>query len=158
MKQITISIIFCLIAIVSFSQEIADSIEIKQKNGKAYFQHGERLSHDDLRSLLELNEDSYKEFKKAKANLFPVYLFSFAGGFLIGWPLGSALAGNQPQWWMAAGGVALILGSIPFQINYTKHLYKAVTIYNSNLKKIGVSSTVIEVGLSKDKFGLEIRF
>jgi hypothetical protein len=158
MKQIILSLIILSIACLCYSQANSDSIEVKQRLGKVYLQNGKVLSSKGLNSLLDQDEKSSLELKKAKANLAPMYLFSFSGGFLIGWPLGTALGGGKPQWLLAAGGVGLILCAIPFQIGYNKHLYKAVTIYNSRLKKIGLKQTIMEFGFAKNGCGIEIRF
>jgi len=143
---------------MAYSQENHDSIEIKQKLGKVYLQNGHVLSSNELSCILEKDENAAKELKKAKANLAPIFLFSFSGGALIGWPLGTALGGGNPQWWMVAAGAGLVFCAIPFQAGYNKHVFKAVTIYNSSLKKIGVNKKIMQFGLLKTGIGIEIIF
>ena len=158
MKSSFLFVILILNSIFGYSQTNSDSIQIQQRLGKVYLQHGKLLSTNELHNLLEKNDSAYIEVKKAKENIAPMYLFSFAGGFLIGWPLGTALGGGKPQWGLAGGGLLLVLCAIPFQIGYNKHIGNAVMIYNSKLKKIGVEKKVAEIGFSKTSFGLEIKF
>jgi len=158
MKQFVFSLLLLLTSGISLAQTGSDSIEIKQRLGKVFLQHGKLLSTGELYSILNSTDESEKEVTKAKANLAPMYIFSYAGGFMIGWTLGTAIAHGKPQWALAAGGAALICCAIPFQIGYNHHILKAVTIYNSSLKKIGLKQPVFEFGLSRQGFGFEINF
>ena len=51
---------------------------------------------------------------------------------MIGWPLGTALGGGDPQWGIAAAGVGVILLSIPLNVSFKKHAQNAFGIYNQN--------------------------
>lgn len=158
MKQFILVIISILSTFIGVAQNVADTIEVQQRMGKVYLHDGKLLPTKDLHSLLNSNAEATVEVDRAKANLAPVYLFSISGGALIGWPLGTALGGGDPQWGLAAIGAGLVLLSIPFQVGYNKHIAQAVRIYNSDLKKIGISKTVLEIGLARSSFGVEIRF
>jgi hypothetical protein len=158
MKTIVILIIAIFGTAVCLSQNLSDTIEVQQRLGKVYLQHDKLLPSRDLHSILNSNENAAPEVKQAKANLAPLYLFSCAGGFMIGWPLGTAIGGGDPQWGLAAIGAGLVVLAIPFQIGYNKHIALAVKIYNSDLKKIGVSKKSLEIGLARNGIGLEIRF
>jgi len=158
MKRSILLLFLLLNAILSFSQSTSDTIEIRQRIGKVYMQNGKVLPDAKLYKLLNTNDKAALEVDRAKANLAPMYLFSFAGGFLIGWPIGVALAKGDPNWFMAVGGVGLLICSVPFQMGYNKHILKAVTIYNSDLKKIGISKKIMEMGLARDGLGFVINF
>jgi hypothetical protein len=95
---------------------------------------------------------------QARKNETPALLLSIAGGALIGWPIGSAIAGGDPQWWLAGAGAGLIICSIPLQIGYNKHLFNAVTIYNADLKKIGILKPVLRIGFARSGIGVQISF
>lgn len=158
MKKLTVLLVLVLTGFVSYSQNDSDSIEIRQRLGKVYLQHGKTLPVSKLHSVLLTNEGTASEVKKAKANIAPMYLFSITGGFMIGWELGTALGGGDVQWWIAGAGLGLVLCAIPFQSGYNKHIRQAVTIYNSDLGKIGIQKKLMEIGLSKHGIGIEIRF
>ena len=69
--------------------------------------------------------------KIAKSKYDTGTIFGFAGGFLIGWPIGTAVTGGDPEWVLVGVGAGLILVSIPFSISYNKHAKSAVIRYNS---------------------------
>lgn len=100
---------------------------------------GTKLYHGDRqvrpREMLELmkpNDAAYAEFKKAKSNNDMAQVLGFAGGALIGWPIGTAIGGGDPQWGLAAGGAALILLAIPLGNGFNKHAANAIEIYNGD--------------------------
>lgn len=49
---------------------------------------------------------------------------------LIGWPLGTALGGGEPEWAMAGAGAVVVLAAIPLTSAFRKHAQKAISIYN----------------------------
>lgn len=53
------------------------------------------------------------------SNYNAAQVIGFAGGFLVGRPLGTALAGGDANRGLAAGG-ALILCSIPLTVSFKK--------------------------------------
>lgn len=74
--------------------------------------------------------DAYSEFKKARRNSTIAGIMGFAGAGLIIVPLASVITGADPEWAMAAGGAALIIGSIPLSTNYRMRAQNAVDMYN----------------------------
>jgi hypothetical protein len=158
MKKIAFILIFCLPVLAGISQNTSDSIFVKQRLGKVFVQHDKTLPAGSLHSILSADPEGAREVDRAKANLAPMYIFSIAGGFMIGWTAGTALGGGKANWAVAAGGLGLALCSIPFQSGYNKHILKAVKIYNSNLQKIGIRRSLLEIGLSERNFGVEIKF
>jgi hypothetical protein len=85
-------------------------------------------------------------------------IFGLPGGFLIGWPLGTAAAGGKPNWVLAGIGAGLTVVSMTFSGAYSKHARNAVNLYNNGLKKVGRSRSEIEVGLMCNGIGAKIRF
>ena len=97
---------------------------------------------------MKVNPLAYAEFKKAKNNLTAASTLGFAGGLLIGFPLGTAIAGGDPEWGLAAGGVGLILASIPFNNAFKQHALLAIDQYNENptSRRIKINFYVTGVG------------
>jgi hypothetical protein len=100
-----------------------------------FFQGTRLLRPKEVLHIMESNEAAHAAFKKAMGNYNASMVFSFAGGFLVGWPVGTAIAGGDPQWGLAAAGVGLILVSIPFTSGFTKNANIAIDIYNKDSAK-----------------------
>ena len=95
------------------------------------------LSMKQVMTLLNArNAAAYQEFKKAKANLDVSSVMGFTGGALIAFPLGTAVAGGEPEWGLAAGGAALILGSIPIYRSFRGRAIQALDIYNGTSSRL----------------------
>lgn len=88
------------------------------------------LSPKQVQYILEVNPAALAEFKKARKNSGVASVLGFAGGLLIGIPVGTALVGGNPEWGLAAGGAALIVVGIPFNRAFQRHAQNAVDIYN----------------------------
>lgn len=105
-------------------------------------------------TFMKANPQAYAEFKQAKANLDAASVLGFAGGVLIGFPLGTAIGGGDPEWVLAAGGIGLILVAIPFNAAFKNHALNALDIYNSKLS----SSTKVNVKFYWSPMGGKIVF
>src|SRR5687767_12676104 len=77
--------------------------------GTKFISNGRALKPKDVLQLMRSNEEAYPIFKKAKSNYDAAGVLGFTGGFMVGWPLGAAIGGGDPQWGLAAGGAAIIL-------------------------------------------------
>jgi hypothetical protein len=53
---------------------------------------------------------------------------------MVGWPIGTAIAGGEPNWALAGIGAGLIVVSIPFSQKFNKQVKSAVETYNGGLK------------------------
>jgi hypothetical protein len=155
MKKILILAFLFINVLCVCGQSISDTIEVKQALGPVFFQHGKRLKPRELLEITRYNTESYKEMKIAKSNNDISSVFGFAGGFLIGWPLGTALAGGDPNWTLAAIGAGCVAIAIPLSIAGSKHAKKAVEIYNNGLKQTGQTHVDFNLGLTGS--GLYIR-
>lgn len=158
MRTIGLFLVLMLMTFTTFSQSANDSIEIRQSLGKVYKQHGKNLSMKDLYAILGTNEKAVPEMNKSKANSTPALILACAGGAFIGWPVGTALGGGNPEWWLAGVGAGLIICSIPLITSANRHLCNAVIIYNSDLKKIGIREPVLQIGASSTGVGISVRF
>jgi hypothetical protein len=54
---------------------------------------------------------------------------------LIGWPLGRALAGVDPEWLMAGMAEGLIVVAIPLSQKFNRQVKQAVDVYNGPLRE-----------------------
>ena len=141
-----------------YGQNISDTIETKNALGVIFLQNGKKLTPRSLLEISSSNAESYQEMKIAKSNYDVGTVFGFAGGFMVGWPLGTAIGGGEPNWTLAAVGVGLIVISIPFSTAYSRHARKAVEIYNNGLKQSGLNAVEFRLGLTCNGIGLKINF
>ena len=121
-----IPLVFIFVTIIMCAHGQSD-IEMHRSK---FTRDGQVLKPREVLELMKADDRAYPVFKKAMANYNAAQVLGFAGGFLVGWPLGTALGGGDPNWGLAAGGGALILCSIPLTVSFKKHAATAVDIYN----------------------------
>ena len=93
----------------------AQKIEMEKVfGGYKYTQNGNIMRMNDLVKIMESNQQAFNFMKKAQSNNIMAAIFSGAGGFLVGWPVGTALGGGDPNWTLAGVGAGLIGIAIPF--------------------------------------------
>ena len=102
--------------------------------GLRFYQHGDNLSMARLTETLKINPEAFSYLKKAKVNNAFSFLLAFAGGFIIGYELGSSIGGKSIDWGIMGGGIGAVALSIPFSIGAKHNAKKAVEIYNAALQ------------------------
>jgi hypothetical protein len=128
MKKIILLCVACACTLVCGAQEIK---MYKTFGGVRYEMDTLVLSPKQVLEVLKDNPVAYEEFKRAKINYNVAGVLGFAGGVLIGFPIGTAIAGGDPEWGLAAGGVGLLLASIPFNRAYKGRAFGAIELYNN---------------------------
>lgn len=131
-KIVFLSVLFTMSFTLVFGQNPSDSIFTQKVFGGYTFYHQGMMiqNTDQLMSIIGGNQSAYNQIKSVKSTQTIVQILSYAGGFMIGYPIGTALAGGDPVWEMAGIGAGLILISIPFSVQVNKKILKAVDIYN----------------------------
>lgn len=113
---------------------LSDSVTMKKAfGGYQFYSKNKRLNIKQLVETLEPNELAYKEIKAAQTTYTFSMILGYTGGFLIGWPVGTALGGGEPNWTMAAVGAGIIVVAIPISNKFNKQAKSAIDIYNSGL-------------------------
>jgi hypothetical protein len=136
MKRIAIIISLLTVAYsFTYGQASTDSISMKKVFGAyQFYQGGTRLNVNQLVKAMKPNEQAYKEIKSAQtANTF-ASIVGVAGGFMLGWPIGTALGGGEPNWAIAGIGAGLIIVYIPLTISFNKKAKQAVETFNGGLR------------------------
>ena len=141
-KTLLLTFVMLTISTINFAQEAinitpnqTDSIELKKIfGGYQFYQNDKLLKFKQLDNLIKSNNEAYDQFKSSKSSRTIATILGYAGGFMIGWPLGTAIAGGKPNWVIAGAGAGLTAISIPISINSNKKLKKAVSIYNSTMQ------------------------
>lgn len=150
---IRLIIIFCflMIAQCGFGQEINI---YKTFGGYRFERDSVSISPKMVLTIMKSNTQAYTEFRKAKTNLDAAGVLGFTGGVLIGFPLGTAVSGGDPEWALAAGGLVLLLATIPLHTAFRNHALNALDIYNSKLS----SSTKVNAKFYWSPIGGKIVF
>jgi len=158
MKKLIIISILIITCFNSFAQTAQDTIQIKKRLGTVYLQNGKALTTRQLVAITQTNPEAQKEMKIAQTNYNIGSVFAFGGGALIGWPIGTALGGGDPNWTLAGVGVGVALISIPFSSAFSKHATKAVTLYNKGLKSTSFTAFDVKFGYTQNGIGLKVTF
>lgn len=160
MRKLTIILALLTVCVASaFGQSTADSISLIKSFGTYQFYQGEnRLTMKQLTTKLKPNEQAYKELRSAKAVYTTAMIFSYAGGFMVGWPIGTAIGGGEPNWALAGIGAALIVVTITLNQNFNKKAKQAVDTYNSGLGKSAFwDKTELKLSMTGNGIGLILR-
>jgi len=153
-------IIFALIcATINLpGQSPSDSIQIKKRLGPVFQQNGRNLTPNQLLNITKSNPEAYAEMKIANTNYITSLFFQLPGGFLIGYPIGTAIAGGNANWTLAAVGAGLLVVAIPLISGYNKHATNAVNIYNRGLRPTTTPSFSINLKFTANGAVVRISF
>ncbi len=127
-------LLFAVVCFPLFGVGQAQQIKMYKTFGGARFEMDTLvLSPKQVLEILKVEPAAYEEFKRAKINYNVAGVMGFSGAFLISLPVVSAIAGGDPEWGFAAGGAALILGSIHFNRVFKGRAFHALELYNNKL-------------------------
>lgn len=166
MKKLLLTPIVACVGYAAAAQDLAitptgedESIRVEGNSflGMRFYQRNKTLTLSEARQLVAKNSLAYEEMSKAYNRNMLSLVFGAAGGFCIGYPLGTALAGGKPSWAMAAVGAGLVAITIPISISATKHAREGVRLHNDGLSR-QQSRLSVDVGLMGAGVGLAIRF
>jgi hypothetical protein len=119
----------------AFGQTATDSISMKKGfGGYQFYKVEKRLNMNQLVYAMKSNEQAFSQIKKALSNYTLASIVGFIGGFMVGWPIGTAIGGGEPYWTMAGIGAGLFIVSIPISQKSNNQAKHAVGIYNSGLQ------------------------
>ncbi len=162
-KKSFILLLSLALSISIFSQKnSADTIQIVKAGGGYNFRlNGETINVNNMQVLMQNNTEALKYLKKAKTTNGFLSVISYAGGFLIGYPLGTLIGGGEPNWMLAAVGCGLVAIAIPISSSVKSNARKAVSIYNSGLSGTSYRSTEtynLHLSYSQNGLGLCLTF
>jgi hypothetical protein len=154
---------FILLAMISFTINLAgqvpsDSIQIKKRLGPVFQQNGINLTPKQLMSITKSNPEAYAEMKIANSNYIASLFLQIPGGFLIGYPIGTAIGGGDPNWTMTAIGAGLVIVAIPLVSGYNKHATNSVRIYNKGIKASSIPVLSMSFGPTANGIGFRVKF
>lgn len=161
MKQIAIRTILILLFGSNFCAAQSSSGDIEYRStgfGPVFSQKGQPLKMRDLKRITQNHPEAYQYMEKAGTNNDLSNVFGFIGGALVGWPLGTAIGGGDPNWTLAAAGGALIGISIPFAIGFKKNAIKGAELYNQNRAASSYQSVSIQLHAGSSGIGISLAF
>lgn len=160
MKKCLLSALLCIFSFAAFCQQTDSIVIVKTFDNLTFLRDGQTHNLKDLPSLVASNPEAVKYADKARTDNTFAMIFSCAGGFMIGWTLGTYMGGGEPEWsFLAVGAGSLTVGMI-FNSCTKKNARKAVEIYNGgvNMPTSNHIQSEIGVGLTGNGMGLSLRF
>jgi len=145
---------------LSIGQTSSDSITMKKVfGGYQYSKANVTLTMNQLVSVMKPNEEAYKQIKSAQSNYVLATIISGAGGAFIGYPIGTAIGGGEPNWLLAGIGAGLVVISIPITQKVNEQAKQAVDIYNRGLQNTSFwYDKEIMLSASGNGIGFVLRF
>lgn len=160
MKKINIILIVIISSFNLAMGQTNDSITMKKVvGGYQFFQGEERLTVNQLVKTMKTNSEAYSLVKSAQSNNTVASVIGGIGGFMVGWNLGTALGGGEPNWGVAGIGAGLIVVSIPISLSFNKKVKKAVETYNRGFQTSSFwDDNKLNLSLKSNGIGLCLSF
>jgi hypothetical protein len=126
--------------------------------GLSLEQGDQKLSLKQARDIMQGVPEAALNMKKAGTNNTIANILGVVGGASIGWTLGTAIGGGEPEWALAGIGAGLIIAAIPLSVSAVKHTKTAAALYNESVSKTGYHRLNIKMKLSTNRVGLVVNF
>jgi hypothetical protein len=125
-------ILFSFIGIAFSAQsQNVESLRLKSNFfGNKFYKGDSLISVNQVLYEMAPNESVYNLMLSAKKDFVFAQILGATGGVLVGWPLGTAVAGGDPNWTLAGIGVGIIAISIPISINFKNKALGAIAAHN----------------------------
>lgn len=138
--------LMCLLVVLLIHEATAQKVTMYKTFGGVRFEYDSTtVSPRQVSEILSIDPVAAAEFRKARTNSGAAGVFGFAGGFLLAFPLGTAVAGGDPEWGLAAGGAALVLASLPFNRAFKLRATTALDHYNKGQRTSRFSKPELNV-------------
>ncbi len=129
-KQIFVISILVHLAFTTQAQQTSKLYMVKNFWGTKFYKGDSLLSVNGVLQEMAPFELPYNQMLLAKKDFAAAQVLGAVGGVLIGWPIGTALVGGQPKWYLAGIGAGIIVISLPISANFTKKAKAALASYN----------------------------
>lgn len=140
----------------------ADSIFVNRRGALNFTSHtGRTLSFNEVKQQVKAtNEPAFDVLQSAQSGRAIAAGLGFAGGALIGYPLGMALAGGKAEWVLAGAGIALVAISVPVNAAANKKAREAISVYNEGIGAVVAHRIQPQciVGFTGNGIGLTLKF
>jgi hypothetical protein len=144
---------------ITTETQVKDTIQYQKAGmGYKYTLNNEPLTLDKMSNIMQDNPTSVELIKKAKSTTGLITILGYVGGFLIGYPLGTAMRGGEANWSLAAIGCGFIAVAIPIASAADKNLLKAVQTYNMDAPTTSIENYELKFGTTQNGLGFTFRF
>lgn len=160
MKKSLLSILLCLFTFFSFCQQSDTIVIVKTFDNLTFLKDGKAHKLNELSNLVATNPEAVRYADKARTNNTFALIFSCAGGFMIGWPLGTYMGGGDAEWGLLAVGVGSFTVGMIINSSTKKNAQKAVELYNAGLKAptSDRAAPQLNIGCTRNGVGLTLNF
>ncbi|MEP4532050.1 MAG: hypothetical protein ABJ004_03115 [Cyclobacteriaceae bacterium] len=159
MKHLVLFLSFSFLLLAcSFGQSEGEITSKKVFGGYTFSQGDKTLTINQLLSTMKENPEAYDLMKSAKSTTDAANVLGVIGGFMIGWPLGSAIGGGEPNWALAGIGAGVLAVGIPVSISANRKLLNAVDRYNQGLENTSMNYSPKLNLTFGNGFGLALNF
>ncbi|MBU2940570.1 hypothetical protein KO494_13565 [Lacinutrix sp. C3R15] len=132
MKKIIVCLLVTLFT-VSFCNAQEMTFKKHSFTGYTFYEDGNKIPLNALIEKVSPHAEVLHLVKMSKTKGVFATVISFSGGALIGWPIGAAISGGDPNWVLAGIGAGLAIVAIPVGASAKKDAEKAVGLYNATL-------------------------
>lgn len=152
--------ILLIISVSAFAQDSTKFISAtKVSGGYRFEQNGKPLTLKSMETIMKDDSIAFDYLTKARSSSTIANILGYAGGFLIGYPLGTALGGGKPEWALAGIGCGLLAIAIPLSSGAGRNARTAVDIYNNNQRNLSFSRKYdLQLGITENGLSLKLRF
>ena len=134
-KSIFSLLIFISLTSYSIQAQTSEELTLKTSfwTGMKFFQKGQKITATNAVEIMKSNPSASELLRKSNKQAGGATVVSAIGGFLIGWPVGTAIAGGEPVWELAAVGAGITVVSALIYSSAQKKAKSAVELYNAGL-------------------------
>jgi len=159
-RTISLITILLIISVSAFAQDSTKIISAtKVSGGYRFEQNGKPLTLKSMETIMKDDAKAFDYLEKAKTSSTIANILGYTGGFLIGYPLGTAIGGGKPVWALAGIGCGLVAIAIPLGSQAGRNFKTAVDIYNSNQRNLSFNRKCdLQLGITGNGLSLKLRF
>ncbi|GEM_PF-3242574 len=117
----------------------------------AIFLGSEPITLREARDVMLPYNEAYGEMSKAKWNADVSTVMASVGGFLVGWQLGTELAGGEGNLASLGIGIGAAIASVAFRVMAKKRTRSAIKMYNANVKATAYMEGLNPISFSNER-------
>lgn len=153
MKKLLNSV-FILLIVPSFSIQAQTNTptgalfyESSVWTGNKFYYNGFKISSDEVERVMRSNNEALQLLRQGNKQANGASVVGGIGGILIGWPVGTAIAGGDPVWELAGIGAGISVISAFIYSSANKKIKRSVDLYND-----GNSTSHAKFGIREIQF------
>ena len=160
MTRITILISFLALLTLNINAQTDSIVATTKVLGGYKFEHNDKVVNQKaMLIIMSEHQEAMSYMSRAKTYYDLSIVLGCSVGVLIGWPIGTAICGGDPNWVLAGIGASLSVLLIPLAIAGNTNALNAIAIYNSSLNSTSFQNEIkLDLGLTSHGIGLKLTF